>query len=173
MTVAKTQQDRKYYAVGVGAMLLVVLLLGLRSKEAVQAVLNDRAPELTAETERPELVVAAVRGVAARDSMVAVAHLDAKLRDPFARDKKAPKSDRPVRRPQRVAKVIRPALSALIFDEVHPTVQITIEGERSDWLGTGDKFRGWQVAEILARSVKVKKGDKEIVLIMIRGGILK
>ncbi|MBC8423610.1 hypothetical protein H8E07_05765 [bacterium] len=162
--MAITAQDRKYYTVGIGAMLLVVLLLGLRSSQTVKSVLADKIPYETTEIQQPQLVKEAVKGVSARDSLVACALLDGKLRDPFAQETRKPSTRRTVKAPPRVARLIEPSLAALIFDNVNPTVQITIEGERSDWLRTGDQFRGWQVAEIAAKSVKVKKGDREIVL---------
>lgn len=162
--MAIPQHDRKYYTVGICAMLLVVLLLGMRSMQTVKAVLADKVPLVEQEVQHPQLVKEELKGVTSRDSLVAAAVLDSSLRDPFfgAVSKHDPRS--PVKAPRQAARLVEPLLTALIFDNVNPTVQISVGSERSDWLRAGDQFRGWQVAEIDANSVKVKKGDREIVL---------
>jgi hypothetical protein len=155
--------DKKHYAIGIGLMLAVVLVLGVRSKATVDAVLADKAPVEAASTEHKRLVNDEMSGVTYRDSLVAIAHLAEDLIDPFLGDKALPQKVA-AKAPPRVARLIKPRLAALIFDDVDPTVQIRVAGERSNWLHTGDRFKGWQVAEIDSKSVKVKKGDREVVL---------
>ena len=162
--MAIPQHDRKYYIVGIGVMLLVVLLLGTRSMRTVNAVLADKVPYVEQKVQHPQLIKKELRGVTARDSLVETALLDASLRDPFAHSVRTRAPRRTAKVPRQAARLVEPLLTALIFDNVNPTVQIRVGGERSDWLRTGDRFRGWQVAEIDASSVKVKKGDREIVL---------
>ncbi len=162
--MANPQHDKKYYLVGIGVMLLVVLLLGMRSKQTMNAVLADKTPLVAETVQHTQLVKEELKGVTMRDSMVVTAVLDAKLRDPFDPGQQTQRPHKSVPKPRHVARFLRPLLAGLIFDDVSPTVQITVGSERSDWLRAGDRFKGWQVAEIDAKSVKIKKGKKEMGL---------
>jgi hypothetical protein len=55
-------------------------------------------------------------------------------------------------------------LRALLFDDVRPSVQLGVGGSTSDWLHRGDRFRGWQIVEINAKSVTVSTGSETVVL---------
>lgn len=155
--------DRKHYTIGIGLMLAIILVLGLRSKQTMNAVLADKIQLTTETVQHTRLITDELKGVSTRDSLVAVAQLDPNLQSPFDIDlKTAPKNV--AKAPTKAARFIRPRLAALIFDDVSPTVQIRVGGVRSQWLRPGDRFKGWKVAEIDSRSVKIKKGDREVVL---------
>jgi len=163
--VTPPPQDKKVQNLGIGIMLAVVLLLGMRSLQTVNTVLSDSHPIDEPAVVHKKLVGDDLKGVTQRDSLIAIATLDASVRDPFGPAAVEPKPRKRSRAPRPVAaRVVEPLLAALIFDDINPTVQITVGKKRSDWLRAGDLFQGWQVAEIDARSVRVKKGDKEIVL---------
>ena len=156
-------QDRRFHVVAVLLMLFVVGFLGLRSRQVMNTVLNDDPGTTATSTAATRLVDEHLEGIADRDERVAEARLDADRRDPFSLSRSAP----PPRRttpPPKVQRLIQPHLAALIYDDVSPTVQIRISGVRSDWLRTGDHFKGWRVAEIGSDSVKVSKGGRDVVL---------
>jgi len=155
--------DRKHYIIGIGIMLTVVLILGVHSRATVNAVLGDKVPVAATTVAHTRLVNDELRRVTQRDQQVASAIMAEDLDDPFLSDKprNPPMADKT---PRKVNRLVKPRLAALIFDDVSPTVQIRIGGVRSDWLRTGDRFKGWQVADITASSVKVMKGDREVVL---------
>ena len=54
-----------------------------------------------------------------------------------------------------------PALKALVYDNVRPSVQLACEDALSPWLGQGDTFKGWTVLEIGPGSVWIRNGSRK------------
>jgi hypothetical protein len=54
-----------------------------------------------------------------------------------------------------------PALKALVYDNVRPSVQLACEDAISPWLGQGDTFKGWTVLEIGPGSVWIRNGSRK------------
>ncbi len=62
--------------------------------------------------------------------------------------------------PKPVADAV-PALKALVYDDVRPSVQLACEDALSPWLGQGDTFKGWTVLEIGPGSVWIRNGSRK------------
>ena len=96
-----------------------------------------------------------------RELRVAVASL---ARDPF----RAPSAMRaaesgaaPTRTAEAQVAGPVPALRALVYDNVRPSVQLACEDVISPWLGQGDTFKGWTVLEIGPGSVWIRNGSRK------------
>lgn len=164
MSAPEYCQDRRFHVAAVLLMLFVVGLLGLRSRQVMNTVLNDGTTATATAATSTRLVDERLEGIADRDLRIAEARLDTERRDPFSLSKSAPAPRRAATPPPKVRRLVQPHLAALIYDEVSPTVQIRIGGARSEWLRAGDRFKGWRVAEIGSDSVKVSKDGRDVVL---------
>ncbi len=63
--------------------------------------------------------------------------------------------------PRRTVADAVPALKALVYDNVRPSVQLACEDAISPWLGQGDTFKGWTVLEIGPGSVWIRNGSRK------------
>lgn len=63
--------------------------------------------------------------------------------------------------PRKPAPDAVPALKALVYDNVRPSVQLACEDAISPWLGQGDTFKGWTVLEIGPGSVWIRNGSRK------------
>ncbi len=63
--------------------------------------------------------------------------------------------------PAKPATASVPALRALVYDNVRPSVQLACEDAISPWLGQGDTFKGWTVLEIGPGSVWIRNGSRK------------
>lgn len=63
--------------------------------------------------------------------------------------------------PKKPAADAVPALKALVYDNVRPSVQLACEDALSPWLGQGDTFKGWTVLEIGPGSVWIRNGSRK------------
>ncbi len=157
----KARKDVAFWT-GCGAVLLFVLVLGLRCGQTVSAVLSARGQPT------PEAKAAGGTGtadafeIARRDSLVAAATPGERnpFRDPPPRERaptRRPETPRPVSEPP-------PSLRALLYDTVNPSVQLAVGNSASGWLLEGDVFKGWTVAAITPTSVTVTRGNRSLVL---------
>lgn len=149
----------KTLRLGLGFMVLLVLVLGLRSGKTVSTVLAmDHAVQAEpVQTPTDDIDLAQID---ARDRRIAEATpVD---HDPFRRPG-APQAPRE-RRSRAPREIVAPSLGALLYDNVNPSAQISIQGERSDWLRQGDEFKGWTVRSITPQSVTITNGRETVVL---------
>jgi hypothetical protein len=139
-------------------MALLVLVLGLRSQKTVTSVLTLDHASHTASVQTPTGDLDLVR-IDERDRRIAEAKPTG--RDPFLQRETKPRT---VKVPVELREVLAPSLGALLYDNVNPSAQISIEGERSEWLRQGDEFKGWTIKSITPESVTITKGRDTIVL---------
>lgn len=158
-------RDRRQLMAGLGVMLALVGYLALRSHQTVNTVMSPKLVAISTSSQQAELIGAELKSVPDRDDQVAAATFEGRFRNPFVvRPVQHPMEELPEPVAAKIDSVLPPHLAALIYDDIGPTVQIRIEGERSDWLRAGDRFKGWQVAKIDSKSVKISKGGKDVVL---------
>jgi hypothetical protein len=160
--MSSDSRDRRLTRIGIAVMLALLAILGVRSAKTVQAVLKPVA--VAAATE--PAAASGVRDIAAlgrRDSLIDSAAPN--QRDPFrGSTDPQPRAERSGAAVRERAQPATPGLCALLFDNVNPTTQISIEGVRSGWLRQGDEFQGWKVAAITKDSVTMTKGGESLVL---------
>jgi len=165
--------DRAFPMV-VGAIILCILYFALRTERTVtevlriqssgQGVSSNAAAGQTAPGQRatgPARTRQLLREISERDSLIAASV--PRGRDPFARPVAAPRPA-PAAAAAPTFVEAQPALRAIVFDEVDPNVQISIDGRTSPWLRPGDVFEGWRVIRITAGSVHLYKGDRLVEL---------
>ena len=155
--------DKRVWLAG-AAFLLILAVLGLRSRQAAHDVLSSRddgaVPVVAAGGDPHGLL-----GLARRDSLVRNA--EAKRANPFHNPTIVREIARPTVKNEPTPAPTKPAepkLLTLLHDDVSPCVQINVGGERSGWLHRGDSFQGWSVGEIARESVTVAKGGRTLVL---------
>jgi hypothetical protein len=81
-------------------------------------------------------------------------------RDPFNRVQttRRPTIPRPPAKPP------APELRMILYDQLSPEVQFSVDGDISGRLTPGQSFRGWTVVSISARSCIVQKGGESLTL---------
>jgi hypothetical protein len=142
------------------ALVLAVsgIYLALRCWSAVQAM---TAPPPRAEVASPEGSAALVAQAEARDGMPAQA--GPPERDPFHRVRVTP--PRPARTTRAApAEPALPVLRMILYDEIRPEVQFSVDGDLSGRLHPGQSFRGWTVRSISTRSCVVEKDGRSLTL---------
>jgi hypothetical protein len=146
---------------GYAALLLGLLVLGVQVQRTMTAVLSLGSGAGSGTSGDMGEEAAGWGSIAARDSLIARAHVGA--RDPFQSG--APRvTSSPAAAESRPAPDPDPRLGSLLFDNVAPSVQLTVGPSRSGWLRQGDAFLGWKVVEVGRTSVKVAKGSRTLVL---------
>ena len=127
--------------------------------------LAARVWETAREVLRPATIAAAVPAEAASGAVEAARTRDARVaavtppsRDPFhapprrwrppPRAKEKPKAEAP------------PRVRMILYDAVHPEVQIEVDGRISGRLAAGNSFAGWTVVSISENAVVVSKDGK-------------
>jgi hypothetical protein len=156
----RVQSDRGFW-LGLALLIAVGIFLGLKVQQAVSlahGAMSGASIERQAQP-NPD-----------RKLLIQVADRDSFLRDTSALQRDPFRSSRPLAvnrdpappRQQEVSTV--PVLRALLFDNVNPSVQLSIGALTSDWLREGDSFEGWVVLEIGPDSVRVSKNDESVVL---------
>ncbi len=155
------QGPRRVGLAGYAVLALGVALLGLSVRQTVVTVLSG-GREFGAAGAGGEGGPTGWRNMGARDSLVEQARMG--RRDPF----QPPPMERAAVRVPVVqaapAPPPEPRLGSLVYDNVAPTVQLTVGEERSGWLRPGDVFHGWTVLEITRASVRVANGTRTRVL---------
>ncbi len=160
--MTQMMNDRRAW-IGFAVLLVLVALLGLRSRQTATTVL--RAETATAgsavrSTEDPH----GLMEIARRDSMLTAAR--ATRSNPFRRGRTvAPVAQTP--QPENTPapeKPTEPRLLTLLYDDVGPCAQITIGSDRSGWLHEGEEFQGWNVDEIGDMAVTVSRAGRRLVL---------
>jgi hypothetical protein len=165
--MAKTDLEARNFWIGFIALLLVGVFLGVQAGRRASTVMATR----------PDAPV--VADAEATSQRALIADLDAKAarvqrafdgpRDPFS-DPPAPQRDdasaapESPRTPPSPARTPPPALRAVVFDEVSPSVQLSAGTRTSDWLHQGDVFQGWKIDRIEAHSVTVTRNGEIAVL---------
>lgn len=155
-------REKNLTQIGIGVMLVLLAILGVRSTSTVKAVLTPLAGAAAAPAlDAPTGLDLAALGV--RDSLIDSAAPG--RRDPFRESyDPQPRAERSGVSREEEPQRVKPSLCALLFDNVNPTTQVSIDGVRSGWLRQGDEFQGWRVAAITKDSVTVTKGDESLVL---------
>lgn len=158
---AETKRHLSFW-IALGVLVVVGVVLGIRSKQAVTAVLAAKQSGIEVRDPSLRQRLAEVDKMRDRDSLLATALPTS--RDPFRKARSAPRSQtRPVR--DKTPEVSgTPSLRALLFDNVAPTVQLSVGSVMSGWLHKGDSFHGWTVEEITSSSVRVSRDGSSIVL---------
>lgn len=155
-------QDKRFTQIGIAVMLALLAILGLRSAGTVRAVLAPIAgPTATAEAAAPAGVN--ISALCRRDSLIDEAVPG--RRDPFRTASAAgPRLGRVVSGGEAASPAAKPGLCALLYDNINPTAQVSLDGVRSGWLRPGDEFQGWRVTAITKDSVTMTKGAESIAL---------
>lgn len=148
-----------------GAATVSVLMLAaagmyllVRSWTAVHVVM---APPVTPTPSGGLGQVPLVAEAQARDEVLS--RVETPERDPFRAARTTFR--RPVRNtPPPPAEEPPPALSMVLYDQVSPEVQFSVDGAYSGRLKVGQSFRGWTVMSISSRSCVVAKNGKTFTL---------
>jgi hypothetical protein len=150
---------RRGFWVGFALLLLVGVFLGIRVGGAVHAVLGGRV--LVSGGPADTAGIAALPD-GAKDTLIADALMGD--RDPF-RDPPAVRIEGGgvAKASPAIAKE-PPALRALLYDNVNPSVQLSQDATISGWLHKGDSFLGWTVIEITSTSTTISRGGESVVL---------
>jgi hypothetical protein len=160
--MSSDSRDKRLTQIGIAVMLVLLAILGVRSTRTVQAVLapvsgtaaaapaaSQADPDIASLSRRDSLIDSAAPG--RRDPFRESADpLPRVRRSGVSSDEETPRA--------------KPGLCALLFDNVNPTTQVSIDGVRSGWLRQGDEFQGWTVAVITKDSVTMTKGGDSLVL---------
>lgn len=155
--------DRRI-GLGAAAFLVILAVLGFRSRLAAEQVLasgDAGAPPVVARSDDPH----GLQGLARRDSLVRNAV--AERGNPFHSPKIVQEVARPTFNPNETPAPVKrpePRLLTLLHDDVNPCVQISIGDDRSGWLHRGDSFQGWNVDDIARESVTLAKKGRTVVL---------
>jgi hypothetical protein len=147
---------------GIFLLVLVGAWLGLRSGLLMLAVLGlkGQVTRVVTPPNDPSLDQASL--AAARDSLLVRARPGE--RDPFRGPELSDRAFSPARAISQGPEA-PPVLRASLFDNVNPpSVQISQEGETSEWLHRGDSFRGWVVSDLQPDSIRISKGGRSVVL---------
>ena len=161
--MSNMQIDRRAW-IGFGVLLLLVVALGVRGQRAASTVLTgvgERQSTSVRSVDDPH----DINAVAIRDSILLEAQ--ASDRNPFRQITVARAvAQEPTRTTTAPAprKPKKPKLLTLLYDDVAPTVKISVGSKRSDWLHVGDKFLEWKVDDISVASVSVTRRGKTVVL---------
>lgn len=81
-------------------------------------------------------------------------------RDPFNKVRTTRRSTTP----QAPPKAPPPQLRMILYDQLSPEVQFSVNGDISGRLTPGQSFRGWTVVSISARSCVIQKGGESLTL---------
>jgi hypothetical protein len=139
-----------------------VITLGYSARQAVNVVLADnRAPAAQAASSQGRLA-AADELIGQRQTRLDFAH--AGERDPFRPAPAPPVVREAPRTPPKPRPEAKPVLRALLFGSSRPAIIIKLNQSESDWLQTGQQFKGWTVVEINPASATVTKGQRRIEL---------
>jgi hypothetical protein len=170
--MTQSNREERVFWVGLAALLLVGIFLGVRAERGVRVVLSAQSGQSGGGT----TVTADAEGQAMR---VLLTELDAKSarieqapaadRDPFrepapkllAQTAPVPATPRPTPKPP---PRVKPSLGALLYDEVNPSVQLRVGTLTSDWLHRGENFKDWTVVEIRPGAVTVSQDGDTVVL---------
>ncbi|MBM3318924.1 MAG: hypothetical protein FJY75_13835 [Candidatus Eisenbacteria bacterium] len=157
----------RLFSLGIPALALVALLLGLRNHQVVGAVLSRGEPAVLEMQGNGRGTDGDIAELARRDSLVAAA--SAGNRDPFR-----PRAPAAAESPGRGAGAARPReepqpappprISSLLYDDVRPSVQLRIGPETSGWLHEGEIFHEWTVMRITPTTVTLASGERTVVL---------
>lgn len=155
--------ESRNHRLSIVIMFVLVGLLGMRSAKTTRVVLTPVAGTIdSVQSLLPQGLN--IMAIGHRDSMIALAA--PARRDPFREKTDPPKQRVHVSRTRREQKPKRQKLElgALLYDNINPTAQVSIDGKRSGWLRQGDVFQGWTVAVITTDTVTLTKGRDRIVL---------
>ena len=142
-----TQRNRQLW-LGFALLVLVGVLLGLKTQQAVSLVLGAKNRVSIGNSFQPAPEGALLAQVANRDSLLEdTGSLD---RDPFRNPI--------VWKPSKV-RTDKP-------EKDGEAVPISTGAVTSGWLRKGDSFQGWVIVEIGPDSVRISKNDENVVLSM-------
>ncbi|MBI5836765.1 MAG: hypothetical protein HZB25_05950 [Candidatus Eisenbacteria bacterium] len=153
-------RDDRATWIGPAALGLAVILLGGQVRQTVVDVLSVTRGTGASGPGAANAGAPAWKSVTARDGLVERSHMGP--RDPFRLP--PARSMTRERGPAAPEPAPAPRLSSLLFDNVAPSVQLTVGEIRSGWLKAGEVFQGWTVVEIGRASVKVTDGSRTLVL---------
>lgn len=144
-------------------LVLAGLYLAVRSWGAAGDVLGRTSWETPAPgTEQVPMVEAA------RERDTRLSEVAAPERDPF-RAPPAPRRAAPVRTtPKPPPEPTPPEVRLILFDQVRPATQISVDGAVSEILHVGQSFRGWTVESISESQVVVSRDGKSFPLTLRR-----
>jgi len=156
----RVQRDRGF-RVGFALLVTIGIFLGFKTQQAISLALGAMNRVSVDSGSRPLADRMVLAQIADRDRLLAAT--GSLERDPFRspRDSHVDRNPTPQRR-ESTGGV--PVLRALLFDNVNPSVQLSIGAHTSDWLREGDSYEGWVVMEIGVDSVRISKGDQSLVL---------
>ena len=157
-----TQRNRQLW-LGFALLVLVGVLLGLKTQQAVSLVLGAKNRVSIGNSFQPAPEGALLAQVANRDSLLEdTGSLD---RDPFRNPIVWKPSKVRTDKPEKDGEAV-PILRALLYDNVNPSIQLSTGAVTSGWLRKGDSFQGWVIVEIGPDSVRISKNDENVVLSM-------
>jgi len=160
--MSQAPQDARMLWVGALALLMVGVFLGVRTERAMTAVLGGQAQAQVKPDETAAQWAALAKQV--RDQNALLAQPPGR-RDPF-REAPAEVRESGAREtgPRPPARPATPAIAAVLFDNVNPSVKLRTSSATSDWLHVGDKFAGWTVVSISGSAVEISQGGERVVL---------
>ncbi len=160
-------KNNRALVVGYVVVLLMVVFLGVRTEQTVAAVLGGSA-QAKVEPKQDSAGARILAEIERRYQQLAEALPS--LRDPF-RDPPVPRSEpqRSRRRtPPPQPTVVYPTIRSLLYDEINPSVKLSVGDQASGWLHVGSTFQGWTVREITAEGVRVADRDGKLFQIRAR-----
>jgi hypothetical protein len=166
----QSNREERGFWVGLAALLLAGIFLGVRTERGVSAVLAAQSgggSTATGDADGPAMrtLLAELDAKSARIEQATAAD-----RDPFrepapkleAQTAPSPAPPRPA--PPPPPPRVPPSLGALLYDEVNPSVQLRVGTLTSDWLHRGENFKDWTVVEIRPGAVTVSQDGDTVVL---------
>ncbi|MBD3162615.1 MAG: hypothetical protein GF346_09630 [Candidatus Eisenbacteria bacterium] len=150
------------FHVALGFVVIAVVVLGIRSENAATEVLTARRQGNVTPDPMLAQSIASAEMMSARDSILASSIPTG--RDPFQEGtvrKPRATEPHPVRQ---AAPAPKPALRALLYDNIAPMIQLGVGEQISGWLHKGDQFQGWTVVEITSSSVEIGRSGERVVL---------
>jgi hypothetical protein len=153
-------QGSRGFWISLGLLALIGGFLAARSWGATRVVLQIQR-EATLSLAADEIQWTSHAAVIThKDSLLA--NVAPGRRDPFDRP---PATWRPPVATAAPEPVVRePLLRAILYDEVDPSVILSVGSATSRWLHEGENFLGWRVADIGPTAVTVTHGDRSAVL---------
>jgi len=158
---ARDQRNHRFW-LGFALLVVVGVFLGLKVHQAISLVLGAKYNASAGSGSRSTVEKDLLAQAAGRDSLLK--EDDSFPRDPFRSPSTSTVSRRQTPQPQQETEAPPPVLRALLYDNVNPSVQLSVGSMTSDWLLEGDTFEGWVIEGIGPDSVRLSKDDESVVL---------
>jgi hypothetical protein len=155
MRLRKKRDEKGAAALTVLILAVSGIYLAFRAWTVTHMVLAP--PSSTAELTTSSQLTTVSRAVDRDTELISI---ESSPRDPFNRVQTVRRSTTPKPPP----KAPPPQLRMILYDQLSPEVQFSVNGDISGRLTPGQSFRGWTVVSISARSCIVQKGDKSLTL---------